>query len=163
MPPPRLKICWSRISSAGIAWKTCSPISPAADAFHARNHGGRTDSLENGEHVYTLRSKTGRLMVFGWLAEEATRTRIPRNPSSVKQHAVLEFQTFSARPSVTWVFSHCNRCRKMPLEMPSLNPSSLPSVRRVLSALDAVKTVGFICQASVFEQLGLVESRDVSR
>jgi CelD/BcsL family acetyltransferase involved in cellulose biosynthesis len=109
------------------------------------------ERLESGQHVYTY-AQNGRLMVFGWLAEEAVEDTLAEIRLPSKSAAILEFQTFSRTPEHDLGVMSLRTMLRDAARNPELESIFITLSAKSLPALDAVKTIGFSYQASVFEQ-----------
>jgi hypothetical protein len=126
------------------------PRSPSRQEFLA----AAMERLEAGQHVYTY-VQGERLLVFGWLAEEASEDTLPGVRLPPRSAAVLEFQTFGKSPEHDLGTISLKTMLRDAARIPGLESIFIALPNTSLPALDAVKAVGFSYQASLFQKTRL--------
>jgi CelD/BcsL family acetyltransferase involved in cellulose biosynthesis len=131
-----------------------TPGSPSRQEFL----GAAMERLEAGQHVYTY-VQGDRLIVFGWLAEDASEETLPGVRLPPRSAAVLEFQTFGKSPDHDLSAISLKTMLRDAARIPGLESIFIALPNTGLPALDAVKAVGFSYQASLFQKTRLGRRR----
>jgi len=107
--------------------------------------------FENGQHVYTY-VEGGRLLVFGWLAEEATEDTVREVALPPQSAAILKFQTCGGMSESDLSSLALRTMLRDAGQVDGLQTIFIALQDVNLAALDLVRAAGFNYQASIFKR-----------